>query len=250
MTRKPDTKKPDPPPPLWTQYRVTWTFLTRVCGSVPADPELVRKWLESRTPRVKPAGALSIEEINEEVVASIARGEGEPDQEYSMLVFQRHNGVLAQRYATVKAHLKDCARVLSTQYIGRVEGEKSFSVRIANGVYLPPTSYWLPFQRPDGTPITHADGAKDKPIHFYVQGRGQMSAIKRFEFIDPPCVLQFTLMVLGRSVSEVDLHHLFEYGGIHGYAGERSDGEGRYVYDFERLSVAAVESAGAAHPLV
>ncbi len=231
-------------PALWTHYRVIWTFLTRICASVPADPQMVQKWLDAREARVKPAGALSIEEINEEVLASIERGEGEPDQTFSMLVFQRHEGRLVQRAGTIRAHLKDCARVLSAQFIGRIQGERAFSTRVINGVYLDPAVYWVPIQRMDGASITAADGAFDKAIH--VRGpRGEpMSALKRFEYIEPPSQMSFSLKVLGRSVSETDLHHLFMYGGTHGYAGERSDGEGRYDYLLER-----VDAAGARAPV-
>lgn len=221
-------------PPLWAYYRVRWTFLTKLCASVPADPDIIAKWLEAREPLVKPAGAKSIEEINEEVVASLERGEGEADQSFSMLVFQREHGGLVMRAATVKAHLKDCARVLSAQYIGRIQNERAFSTRVVNGVYLDETKYWLPVCREDGSPITEADGAYDKPIH--TRGpQGVQNALKRFEFIAPPAVLEFTLKVLGKSVSETDLHHLFTYGGVHGYAGERGDGEGRYTYDITRI---------------
>src|SRR5262245_3049954 len=179
-------------PQLWTLYRVRWTLLTRLCASVPADPELVKKWLDSRAPRVAPAGALSIDEINEEVLASIERGEGDADQSYSMLVFQRHDGALVQRAATVKAHIKDCARVLSNQFVGRIQGERAFSTRVINGVYLDENEYWLPILRPNGDRIAHADGAFDKAIH--VKGpRGMMNAIKRFEYIEPPSVLDFTI---------------------------------------------------------
>ena len=231
---------------LWTQYRVRWEFLTSLCGSTPADPEVVAAWIAARAPRVKPAGALSIQEINEEVLASIERGEGEPDQSYSMLVFQRNLGTLVMRAATVKAHIKDCARVLSAQFVGRIEGERAFSTRVINGVYLDERQYWLPCRRPGGSPITTPDGARDKAIH--VRGpRGEpLSALKRFEYIAPPSILEFTLKVLGRSVSEIDLHHLFTYGGTHGYAGERSDGEGRYVYTIERVDSAPTEAPAAA----
>ena len=58
------------------------------------------------------------------------RGEGEPDESYSMLVFQRDNDVLCMRAATVKAHIKDCARVLSTQFISKIKGERAFSTRL------------------------------------------------------------------------------------------------------------------------
>lgn len=222
-----------PLPPLWAMYRVRWTFLTRLCSSVPADSDIIKKWLEAREPLVKPAGALSIEEINEEVLASIERGGGEADQSFSMLVFQRDRGALVMRAATVKAHIKDCARVLSAQFIGRIANERAFSTRVTNGVYLDESVYWLPILRSDGSRVSDADGAYDKPIH--TRGpQGVQHALKRFEYVDPPAVLEFTLKVLGRSVSETDLHHVFSYGGVHGYAGERGDGEGRYTYTCER----------------
>ncbi|HAM40694.1 MAG TPA: hypothetical protein DCP69_04995 [Candidatus Omnitrophica bacterium] len=232
--------KVDPPvvrslPPLWTRYRVRWTFLTRLCASVPADPDIMQAWINARQPRVKPAGALSIQEVNEEVLASIERGEGEVDRSFSMLVFQRHNGGLVERAATTKAHMKDCAFQLRRIYIGKIQGELTLDNRVKNGIYPDEHTYWIPIMREDGTPVQEADGAYDKAIH--VRGpRGEvLNAIKRFEYIEPPSVTEFILKVLGRSVSETDLHHLFEYGGTHGYAGERGDGEGKYSYTIERL---------------
>jgi hypothetical protein len=228
---------------LWMWYRLRWEFLTDLCASVPADPEVIAAWLAAREPRVKPAGALSIQEINEEVLASIERGEGEPEQAYSMLVFQRHAGALSLRAATIRAHYKDCARVLSAQFIGRIQGERSFATRVINGVYHDERQYWIPICRQDGTPLTAPDDARDKAIH--VRGpRGEpLSALKKFEIVAPPSVVDITLKVLGRSVSETDLHHLFEYGGTHGYGGERGDGEGRYTYTLERIDAPAERTA-------
>jgi hypothetical protein len=222
-------------PNLWTHYRVRLDFLTRVCGSVPADPELVVQWIKARQPDVKPPGALSIEEINEEVLASIERGEGEIDESYSLLVFQRHNGQIVQRAATIRAHIKDCARVISAQFLGRIKGERAFSTRVINGVYHDERQYWLPLLRPDGSPITGADGERDKPIHARGPQGQTINALKRYEFVDPPVVMDFRLKVLGRSISQTDLDHIFSYGGVHGYGGERSDGEGRYNYTLEAL---------------
>lgn len=234
-SRPPVARSAPPVPELWTHYHVRWEFLTRLCSSVPADPDIIKAWLAAREPRVKPAGALSIEQINEEVLASIERGEGEPDQDYSVLVFQRDRGQLVMRAGTIKAHIKDCARVLSAQFIGRIQGERAFSTRVMNGVYQDETRYWIPVSRSNGDPIMTADGAFDKPVH--VRGpRGEsLNAIKRFEYVEPPSVMEFDLKVLGRSVSETDLHTVFSYGGVHGYAGERSDGEGRYTYTLTRV---------------
>lgn len=241
LEEKAEVETNNQPSSIWTIYRVRWEFLTRLCGSVPADPELVRKWLEAREPDVKPAGARSIEEINEEVLASLERGEEAP--EYSMLQFQRHNGGLVQRYGTVRAHLKDCARVLSAQYVGRMQGERAFSTRVINGVYLDEHRYWIPICRPSGEPVTTSDGFMDKAVH--VRGpRGEpLNALKRIEFINPPSVMEFTVKVLGECVTESDLRILFEYGGTHGYAGERSDGEGRYEYTLTRITPARKRAA-------
>lgn len=241
-------KKKEPPvtspkktelPPLWTFYRVRWTFLTRLCASTPADPALVQRWLEARQPRVKPAGALSIEEVNEEVLASIERGEGEPDQDYSLLVFQHHNGAIVVRAGTVRAHIKDCGSQISRLYTGKIQGEASLTGRVKNGVYHDEREYWVPVRRADGRAIERADGAFDKPVHVRLPTGRMISALKRIEYIEPPSVITFTLKVLGRSVSEIDLHRIFEYGGVHGYAGERGDGEGRYEYTLDRVDAPA-----------
>lgn len=229
------TRKPQPSvPSLWTYYKVRWEFLTRLCGQVPADPELVQKFLESRKPSVKPAGGRSIQEINEEVVSTLEREFAESDEQFNVLQFQRQNGVCVFRHGTIKAHIKDCGRQLSTLLIGKIQGEKSFAVRVVNGVYPDEHQYWVPVLRPDGMPVLGADGAFDKAARAMTP-RGVVSFLKRIEYIEPPSVMEFTLKVLGKCIKEDDLHTLFQYGGTHGYAGERGDGEGRYSYELSRI---------------
>jgi hypothetical protein len=213
---------------IWTTYRVQWDFVTRLFGSVPADPEIIKIWVEARAPRVRPAGARSFEELQTETFESMAAGEAEDKPEYSILTFQRHNGDLAMRAATIKAHLKDCARVMSAQYWPKVKGARAFSTRVINGVYPASSPYWIPILRPDGTPITKHDGEVDKAIHIRGPRGEPLNAIKRLEWVEP-ARLDFRLNVLGESVREDDLRLLMEYGGVHGYAGERGDGEGKYT---------------------
>jgi len=230
-------KAHEKPKDIWTRYRVTWRFVTRLFGQTPADPAMIDAWLEARMPRVKPPGGRPLEEIQEEVAASLAAGEGEAEQEYQMLVFQQHAGSLAFRGdGTIRPHLKDCARQISQLYIGKIEGEKAFSTRVINGVYV--EEYWVPVCRPGGSgpPIREADGTVDKPVHSRDRRGRPISALKRLEFVEPPSEMTFTLKVLGEAVKEADLHTLLTYGGTHGYAGERSLGEGRYLYEIERLT--------------
>jgi hypothetical protein len=221
---------------MWTKYRVQWDFLGRLCGSVPADPEIVRAWLEARKPKVRAPASRSIDEIQEEVFATLA-AEEEPAA-FGIHVFQRVDGHLAQRAATIKAHLKDCAKVLSAQYIGNVRGERAFSTRVINGVYPDPKMYWIPVRRPDGSLVTKHDGEQDKPIHVRGPRGEQLNALKRYEWVEPArldfCLLVLTSMGNKPSVSEEDLSTVMEYGGVHGYAGERGDGEGKYVFTIQR----------------
>jgi hypothetical protein len=222
-----DAKIPRSAPALgWTKYRVTWLGLSRLCSSVPADPEIVKAWIDARKPRVQPPGGLSLDEINEEVLASLAAETAERSGEGALLVFQRHQGQCVMRAGTIKAHLKDCGRRISA-LVGKVEGEKAFSTKIINYVYPDETHYWVPVLRPDGEVVTKHDGEMDRPVTTRFG-----TALKRFEWIEP-WRLDFTLKVLTASgtpaIGLEDLEKLVMYGGVHGYAGERGNGEGKYI---------------------
>lgn len=219
---------------LWTVYQVRWDFLGNLCGSVPADPEIVKAWIEARKPRAVPPNAKSLNEITEEVFATLA-AERDGEDESNILTFQRHADALCMRAGTVRAHLKDCARVLSG-YTGRLDKERSFATRFINAVYPDEAVYWMPILRPDGTPVTKHDSERDKPI----RTRSGQSALKRFEIVNP-ARLDFVLKVLktqgGKAtVSREDLERVMTYGGVHGYAGERGDGEGKYTFTLEEIS--------------
>jgi hypothetical protein len=127
-------------------------------------------------------------------------------------LFQRHQ--VASPGPGPHAHLKDCARVLSAQFVGKIDGERAFSTRVINGVYLDERQYWLPIRRPDGTPLAAPDGTRDKAIHVRGRDGKPLNALKQFEFVASPSVLEFTLKVLGRSVSETDLHLCSIYEAI------------------------------------
>lgn len=214
---------------IWTQYEVQMDFVTKLVASVPADPDMVSKWLESRQPRNRPPDSRSITEIAQEVMETIPEQESE---ESGLLVFQRQEGGLVVRATTVRAHLKDCATVLSRLYVGKVEKESSFAVKVKNALYYPPDVYWLPIlSQADGQQIKEPSGRYDRAIHATTP-RGQINALKTLEYVDS-AQLKVPLWILTPKnrkpvVQEDDLETLFVYGGTHGYGGERSAGEGRY----------------------
>lgn len=223
---------------MWTRYLVKWEFLTSLYASVPADPEYIKRWLEARKPKVQPPQGRSLDEIAAEVAETTLNPEEQRVPQ--MLVFQRIKGVLSMRAATVRAHLKDCATVLSTLYSGKVQGEKSFAVKVKNALYWPPDQYWIPILTKAGEPVMEASGVTERAVHF-PGPRGPVSALKIFERVDD-AMMQFPLLVLtqpsGKGViSETDLKTLMMYGGTHGYGGERSYDGGRYVFTLAQEGV-------------
>lgn len=212
---------------MWTEYDVSLNGLNKLCGSVPADPEIVKAWLEARKPRVRPPASRSIDETTEEVLAHLAVPEETP--EGAILTFQRDGGACVMRAATIKAHLKDCARQLSRR-IGRIEKEAAFSTRVINEVYPDEMVYWIPILRPDGARVSKHDDEMDRPVTTRFG-----TALKRFEWIEP-WRLDFRLKVLSvgdKGLGIEDLEKLLMYGGVHGYAGERGNGEGKYHFTIQ-----------------
>ena len=212
---------------LWKLYRVRLDFVTSLCASVPANEDLVKSWLDARKPAVRPPQARGIDEIQEEVLGTLI-ATAEDEQSKSLLVFQRVDGKLVERTATFRAHLKDCCRQVGVYYVGKIKGERAFSTRFIQCVYHDERQYWTPILQTDGTPFTEATGRRDKPVHTW---RGD-SSLKTIEYVENARV-EFRVKVLGDGVSERDLNTVFSYGAVHGYGGERGDGEGRYIFSIE-----------------
>jgi hypothetical protein len=217
--------------PLWTRFSVTWTFVSNLYGQTPADPEIVRSWVDARKPAAVPPQGRPLVEIAEEVMATLAEPPEDMERK-SLLVFQRDPTTTGDqrpivfRAETIRAHLKDCARQVSAMVTSRLTGERAFSTRVINGVYLPLTQRWVPLQGPNGQAITEIHGYLDRPVR---NARTNTTALKRLEYIAPPVSITFELQVLGKSATVSDLHMLMDYGGVHGYGGERSMDGGKYL---------------------
>jgi len=225
---------------LWKRYQVTWDFYDRLCGGTPGDPKLVEGWINARKPKAKPADARSLEELASEVVSTLA--EVDEEEETKINVFQRLNGDsgmngLVMRMGNIRSHIKDCARVISS-LTGKIEGEKSFSVRAINGVYYPPQVYWIPVLDQDGNQMTKAEGVIEQPVHFMTP-QGKRSAIKVFEYVrDARLVFELWILQTLKAkavVSVGDLETIMMYGAVHGFGPERGRGEGKYHFQIEEI---------------
>lgn len=222
----------------WKRYKVTWNFTNRLCGSTPLQADMISGWLEARKPATKPAEARTMEEITKEAIDSVAVAEEEKveKEERTTLGFQRNDDVLVMRGGTIRAHIKDCATVISGfAKDERAQGDRSFSVKAKNCIYI--EDYWVPILK-NGKTIKLSDGNFDKAVHAK-SPKGPINALKRINYVERPTLI-FHLLVLGVGDKEIitqkDLESIMLYGSIHGYAGERSDGEGRYTYKVEPVT--------------
>jgi len=191
---------------MWKNIEVKMVFLEKLCGSVPQNKEIVKRWLSVRK---APEGA------EEEVLETV-----EDSQEKVTLSFQKDEKGIFLRGGTVKAHLKDCSNQIKD-----VLGVKNLRSKIANKVFVQESRIYL--KRNDSEYIFEVDGEFDQPIHV-ITGLGPRSALKTIRFLTKPNI-EFTLKIL--EDKEVDIkiiEKIFEYGSIHGFGGERGMGEGRY----------------------
>lgn len=217
---------------MFDLYELKMEFEEKLCGSVPLSGDLIGKWLEARAPNEKTGEGKSLDEIEKEVRDTTSYykqevfGEDLPEDEKAVaLGFQMVDGEFVLRAGTVKAHIKDCALQLSRSKTVKVV---AFRSKIANWLHVEP--YWLHILGPDGkTPITKPGGAFTQPVHTMTRS-GPINALKLIYYVENPVVKARVKMLRNPEIGLGELEAIFEYGGIHGYGGERGMGEGRYQY--------------------
>ena len=223
---------------MWVKTHVKWDFVGRLCASVPSNEEIIQGWLDARKPAVRPPGGKSITETVEEVINRLPDQENENEEikKKTTLVFEKVEGRLVIRANTIRAHIKDCVSQVQNQFAGKIRGERYFTTRVKNGLYVKGNfrdsfgTELVALSR-DGKPINEPDGFIEKPVH--VNGpQGPQNALKRFAYVIRPTV-EFTVRLLGKSVSVQDLATVMMYGATHAYGGERSMQDGQYQYEIE-----------------
>ena len=222
---------------LWTFYKVKWEFVSRLCGSAPKK-DVLDNYALGLGSTVKAPSSRNIPQTMEKMIESavdVAEMQDEVVSRATVGFYKVGNELVVPTYS-IRAHIKDCIKQVEGLYIGRIDGEKSFVSRAKNGLYVRGEAIdaigvdinWL---RRDDAKINESkiDGYQDRTLHVYVPGKGQQNAIKRFAYLVKPTIT-FEVAILGKSVKPEDLDVIFRYGATHGFAGERSMGEGRYSY--------------------
>ena len=204
---------------MWQKVKVTLKFENKLCGSVPIDPNMIEPWLAARMPASKPNGARSMNDLRAEVMTTtMVEEENREIADRITLGFQKMDGGLVMRGGTVKAHLKDCSRIVTSMIVGKVKGERTLSQRVVNCINV--EEYWIPLSK-NGEPITEADNVFEKAVHVMTM-LGPRNALKRILFVEKPEMTFHLAVALTKDdepvVSLDELTKVFEYG------------EGRYQF--------------------
>ena len=208
---------------MYDYYAVKWTLTNELIAARPSDPEAIVKMLEQK----------GREDLAEEVINGVGGAPEEPSKA-SHLVFQHNEGGLCMGGYTVKAHLKEAARILSP-FMMTADGKKriaNYRFKFANHCYV--LDDVIPIMR-DGSQVVDPDGVEIRTATVMTR-KGPESIVKQHDYV-LGAELQFTLRALRNVTPDEDivslqrLNVLMEYGSIHGYAGERSMGHGRYTHD-------------------
>jgi len=192
---------------LWNVLKVRWDFEGRLCGSVPMQKDLVGPWLQSRMGEVDP-------EVEAEVLETIDEA-----QDRVTLGFQKDENGIFVRGGTVKAHLKD-----SANQIKDILGIKNLRSKVANRIYV--AEYRIYIER-NGETLQEPDSSFDQPIHV-ITPRGPRNSLKTIGFVEKAYFIFTVKLLQDKEITREVLQSIFEYGGLHGYGGERGMGEGRY----------------------
>ena len=213
-----DTAAPEVqvPSSMWHTYQVVLQAEGEFAAAIPRTRDEIVAMLTHRMPGKKPANAIPLDDLVEQVVDEVGGDAGTEAFVPGWSTFKRDEGGLYYEGRCVRGHLKDCALQVAQDF----PGVRNFRSKFVNAIYVSTTKLYLGRDEPDG--------CEQRFIQVMTR-QGPRSTIKYVDYVVDP-TLTFTLKM--KAKSEITLDHLravFAYGEVHGMGQERSQGWGRYT---------------------
>lgn len=197
---------------LAQSFQVRLNFISPILGSLPADPELLSKYIASRAPS-------PLQQDEEEGVAQ------EVDAEKSLTVFARDETGLFFYDYHIKGFIKEAGNTLK-------EAVKTTALRskIDNYLFVFPRRIYI--CRENGVPIQKEDEFLERPLRAQT-ALGPRIALAKSERINLPITCQFTVEILEnkKDVSWETVQKLLDYGRYKGLGQWRNGGWGRFEWE-------------------
>lgn len=213
---------------MFKKYRVTVDFINQFAAGIPEDPNKLLDFLDSKKPSKEPENAIPLEDLAETIEEQLLEPLEETGEEAMTTTFKQFDGKIAYEARCVKSHLKDCAFILSRNYLEK----RGLKTAVANRIQIYPDM--LPLSR-NGKYLEEVDGKEIRPITVQTR-QGPRTAVKIVKFVNAPH-MEFYITVLNDGVVTLELlTTLFNYGSVmKGMGQDRNMGWGRYKYEIEEI---------------
>lgn len=215
----------------WQRYNITLRVKNRLVGGIPNDPKLIEGWLKAAMPKLDDAERAKLKE------ATLAELPAATEERASGLwpVFKCDPHGIYLEGRQLKAMFKEAANILRDTLMKAEKGDKAANdkksrytnlrARVAEHLFVEEDRIHI---KRDGKNMAKADGNEEKPIHV-MTAQGPRDALKRFDFVDAPAEVSFTVRTLSSGVvDEALLKVMLEYAGWNGLGADRSQGAGQF----------------------
>ena len=211
---------------MWIEYDVKIALTMPICGGIPKDPELIKRWQESLAkPSDTPA---QTEAYTEGTIASL--GDQvltlEDDAKGMWTGFCSDDRGLYIESRIVKAMLKESANIVKVLFTRNSKVPFLRSL-LAERLYVHPARIRLGAR-------TKPDGTFDQAIHVMTR-QGPRSALKRVDYVDAGTEIEFTLKVLNDArgtaaptITTEIIEAILEHASENGLGSGRSQGYGTF----------------------
>lgn len=237
---------------MWRELDLTMTFTAPLCGGVPRDPEIIDRWVDTRTAteaqhtkleadaQEKGGKVQTLEEVRQERHDTVDALEEVSEQDKVWVGFSRDETGLFVRGANLRAHLKDCAGVVGPHAkkgaVPDMSTVLNFRAKAVDAIYIKEDRLHIftcepevPIFRNDGQIATEATGFRDATLSV-MTARGPRTCLKRVDFIEP-AVIKATILLYPGEITRDWIKVLLDYGCVHGFGQDRSLQFGRYTYE-------------------
>ena len=206
------------------RYEFELTLTEPILGSLPADPEILDRWVHEKARKIQ----LAEEKLREEL-AALPEGELQEDlAKQKVTCFARdHGGELMVWDYVLKGFLKESGNVQKDAL-----DIKALRSKIDATVFVKPRRLHL---LREGEPITEPDDVYVRPLRA-MTAQGPRVSLASSEMVNLPVSVVGTVDVLGTQknggciVTEVVLRELLEYGVYHGIGQNANGGFGRFEF--------------------
>lgn len=228
---------------MWRELSLKMTFTTPLCGGVPRDPEIIDRWVDTRTAteaqhtkleaeaEEKGGKIQTVAEVKQERVDTVDSLVEVTEQDKVWVGFSRDEKGLFVRGANLRAHLKDCAGVVGPHAkkgdVPDMPQVLNFRAKAVNAIYIKQDR--LHILNGDAQVVDKATGFRDATLSV-MTAQGPRTCLKRVDYLQP-AIIEATILLYPGEINRDWLMVLLDYGCVHGFGQDRSLQFGRYEYE-------------------